>query len=182
MAKRILLDERAVEEVLQESYIKVYENLGNYKAGNFQGWVDTIVANNAKNYQRSYKSKPDPILFSQMEKDTDINIEFEEEKIAFRPDQKVDYEETKRLVMDIVDGLSTDQRLTILLYYFVQRSVKEIAEICECSENTVKSRLNYARKKIKEEVKACEVPATTKANVANASGKAIEQTTGKPKQ
>ena len=202
VAKRILLDEQAVEDVLQESYIAVYEHLGDYKAGNFQGWVDTIVANRSKNYLR----KKNPILFSQMETEDNINIEFEEEKIEFRPDEKVDYDETKRLVMEIVDGLSDEQRLAVILFYFEQRSVKEIAEICECSENTVKSRLNYARKKIKEDVLelekkgiklysisvfpflywmfreeflACEVPATTSFNVANATGKAIERATGK---
>ena len=202
VAKRILLDEQAVEDVLQESYIAIYEHLGDYKAGNFQGWVDTIVANRSKNYLR----KKNPILFSQMETEDNINIEFEEEKIEFRPDEKVDYDETKRLVMEIVDGLSDEQRLSIILFYFEQRSVKEIAEICECSENTVKSRLNYARKKIKEDVlelekkgtklysvsvlpflywlfkeefKACEVPASTTTNVAHATGKAIERATGK---
>ncbi len=202
VAKRILLDEQAVEDVLQESYIAVYEHLGDYKAGNFQGWVDTIVANRSKNYLR----KKNPILFSQMETEDNIDIEFEEEKIEFRPDVKVDYEETKRLVMEIVDGLSDEQRLSIILFYFEQRSVKEIAEICECSENTVKSRLNYARKKIKEDVlelekkgtklysisvlpflywlfkkefMACEVPASTSINVANATGKAIEKATEK---
>ena len=202
VAKRILLDEQAVEDVLQESYMAVYEHLGDYKAGNFQGWVDTIVANRTKNYLR----KKNPILFSQMETDDNINIEFEEEKIEFRPDEKVDYDETKRLIMEIVDGLSDEQRLAVILFYFEQRSVKEISEICECSENTVKSRLNYARKKIKEDVLelekkgtklysisvlpflywlfreeflACEVPVSTTTNVAHATGKAIERATGK---
>ena len=201
VAKRILLDEQAVEDVLQESYIAVYEHLGEYKAGNLQGWVDTIVANRSKNYLR----KKNPILFSQMETEENINIEFEEEKIEFRPDVKVDYDETKRLVMNIVDGLSDEQRLAVILFYFEQRSVKEIAEICECSENTVKSRLNYARKKIKEDVlelekkgtklysiavlpflywlfkeefMVCEVPVSTNTNVANVTKRVIEQTTG----
>ncbi len=148
VAKRILLDEQAVEDVLQESYIAVYEHLGDYKAGNFQGWVDTIVANRAKNYLR----KKNPILFSQMETEDNAIVEFEEEKIEFRPEENIDYKETRRLVMNIVDGLSEDQRLTTILFYFEQKSIKEIAMICECSENTVKSRLNYARKKIKEDV------------------------------
>lgn len=148
VAKRILLDEQAIEDVLQEAYIAVYEHLDDFKAGNFQGWVDTIVANRSKNYLR----KKNPILFSQMETDDNPIVEFEEEKIEFRPEENVDYKETKRLVMNIVDGLSDDQRLTTILFYFEQKNIKEIAEICECSENTVKSRLNYARKKIKEEV------------------------------
>ena len=148
VAKRILLDDDATEDVLQESYIAVFKNLSNYQTGNLQGWIDTIVANRAKNYLRT----KNPILFSEMETEENPVVEFEEEKIEFRPDEKVDYSETQRLILEIVDNLSPEQRLAVMLFYFEERSVKEIAQICECSENTVKSRLNYARKKIKEDV------------------------------
>ena len=148
VAKRILLDDDATEDVLQEAYIAVFKNLSNYQTGNIQGWIDTIVANRAKNYLRT----KNPILFSEMETEENPVVEFEEEKIEFRPDEKVDYSETQRLILEIVDNLSPEQRLAVMLFYFEERSVKEIAEICECSENTVKSRLNYARKKIKEDV------------------------------
>lgn len=148
VAKRILLDEDATEDVLQEAYIAVFKNLSEYKTGNLQGWVDTIVANRAKNYLR----RKNPILFSEMETEEKPVVEFEEEKIEFRPDEKIDYDETQRLILDIVDNLSPEQRLSVMLFYFEDKSVKEIAEICQCSENTVKSRLNYARKKIKEDV------------------------------
>lgn len=156
VARRILLDEEATEDVLQEAYIAVYEHLGDYKSGNFQGWVDTIVANRAKNYLR----KKNPILFSEMETEENPVVDFEDEKVEFRPDSKADYDETRRLVLEIVDALPPDQRLSTILFYFEEKSVKEIAEICECSENTVKSRLNYARKKIKEDVLALEKKGT----------------------
>ena len=188
VAKRILLDEDATEDVLQEAYIAVYKNLTEYKTGNLQGWIDTIVANRAKNYLR----RKNPIFFSEMETEENPVVEFEEEKIEFRPDEKVDYNETQRLILEIVDNLSPEQRISVMLFYFEEKSIKEIAEICECSENTVKSRLNYARKKIKEDVlelekkgtklysisiipfiiwmlsekaKACEVPKATTAKV-----------------
>lgn len=148
VAKRILLDEDATEDVLQESYIAVFNHLADFKTGNLQGWIDTIVANRAKNYLR----RKNPIYFSEMETEENPVVEFEEEKIEFRPDEKVDYDETQRLIMEIVDNLSPEQRISVMLFYFEEKSVKEIAEICECSENTVKSRLNYARKKIKEDV------------------------------
>lgn len=148
VAKRILLDEDATEDVLQESYIAVFNHLADFKTGNLQGWIDTIVANRAKNYLR----RKNPICFSEMETEENPVVEFEEEKIEFRPDEKIDYDETQRLILEIVDNLSPEQRISVMLFYFEEKSVKEIAEICECSENTVKSRLNYARKKIKEDV------------------------------
>lgn len=148
VAKRILIDEDATEDVLQEAYISVFKHLSEYKTGNLQGWIDTIVANRAKNYLRT----KNPILFSEMETEENPVVDFEEEKIEFRPDEKIDYDETQRLILEIVDNLSPEQRLSIMLFYFENKGVKEIAQICECSENTVKSRLNYARKKIKEDV------------------------------
>ena len=148
VAKRILLDEDATEDVLQESYIAVFNHLADFRSGNLQGWIDTIVANRAKNYLR----RKNPIFFSEMETEDNPVVEFEEEKLEFRPDEKVDYDETQRLILEIVDNLSPEQRLSIMLFYFEEKNIREIAEICECSENTVKSRLNYARKKIKEDV------------------------------
>lgn len=148
VAKRILLDDDATEDVLQDAYIAVFNHLSDFTTGNLQGWIDTIVANRAKNYLR----RKNTILFSEMETEEKPVVEFEEEKIEFRPDEKIDYDETQRLVLEIVNNLSPEQRLSIMLFYFEDKSVKEIAEICECSENTVKSRLNYARKKIKEDV------------------------------
>ena len=145
VAKRILIREDVTEDILQEAYIAVYKHLSDYKSGNFQGWVDTIVANRAKNYLR----KENPILFSEMESEERPVVEFEEEKVEFRPEEKVDYDETQRLILEIIDNLSPEQRLSVILFYFESRNVKEISEICECSENTVKSRLNYARKNIK---------------------------------
>ena len=52
----------------------------------------------------------------------------------------------------IIDGLSAVQRETIVLYYFSDRSIAEIAEIMDCSENTVKSRLYLARNSIRTEI------------------------------
>ena len=162
VAKRILLREDVTEDILQEAYIAVYKHLSDYKSGNFQGWVDTIVANRAKNYLR----KEDPILFSEMESEERPVVEFEEEKVEFRPEEKVDYNETQRLILEIIDNLSPEQRLAVILFYFESRNVKEIAEICECSENTVKSRLNYARKKIKEDVLELEKKGTKLYSIA----------------
>lgn len=55
-------------------------------------------------------------------------------------------EETKELVHYLLDGLSDEQRMSILMFHIENASVSEIAQAMDCSENTVKSRLNYGRK------------------------------------
>lgn len=160
VVKRILVGypEEEVEDVLQDAYIAVYNNLASYSSGNFQGWVDVIAANRAKNFLKKKK----PVLFTEMESDDPDakELEFEDTSIEFQPEEQVDYSETKRLVMEIIDGLPEEQRLSVVLYYFDEMSVKDIALACECSENTVKSRLNYARKSIKTKVEDLEKKGT----------------------
>lgn len=156
VAKKFLGTDTAAEDVLQESYIKVYEKLGEYQAGNFQGWVDVIVANRCKDYLK----KKNPLLFSEMESDDGVEFDKEDTREEFRPDRKVDYDETKRLVKEIIDKLPIDQKMSVVMFYYEQMSVKEIATAMECSENTIKSRLNYGRKTIKAEVEKLEKKGT----------------------
>ncbi len=54
--------------------------------------------------------------------------------------------------MEILDHLPEDQRVVIGMFYYEEMSVKDIAQTLGVSENTVKSRLSYGRKKIKEQV------------------------------
>lgn len=54
------------------------------------------------------------------------------------------------MVHEMLDTLPDDQRMCILMFHFEGASIREIAEAMECSENTVKSRLNYGRKAIKK--------------------------------
>lgn len=53
-------------------------------------------------------------------------------------------------IMDAIQNLPDEQKEVIMLYYFEDLSVKEIASDLNISENTVKSRLKYAREKLKD--------------------------------
>jgi len=82
--------------------------------------------------------------------------EIEDTDISGRPDIAMDKEEAGRLVREIVDRLPAEQRLVAIMYYFQEISVKDIAQEIGCSENTIKSRLRYARMTIEREVKELE--------------------------
>lgn len=72
------------------------------------------------------------------------------------PEKALDNEETRRMILELVDGLSPEQRMCVLFYYYDEMSVKDIARAMETSEGTVKSRLNYARKAIRAGVEEYE--------------------------
>lgn len=65
------------------------------------------------------------------------------------PEKALDNEETRRMILGLVDDLPPEQRMCVLFYYYDEMSVKDIAAAMDTSEGTVKSRLNYARKAIK---------------------------------
>lgn len=156
--KSMIRDEDTVLDILQDSYVKGFQNLAQLNnPTQFQAWMKQIATNNTKNWIKKKK----PVLFSELEnEDGDMALDFEDERTENLPDVVIDQNETTRLVSEILDSLSDEQRLVVGMYYYEQMSVSEIAELLECSENTVKSRLNYARKKIKGKVEDLEKKGT----------------------
>lgn len=123
----------------------------------FWGWVNGITANRCKHLltqgTREWQIPEDEEGNSLLD-----DIEDMDEQAV--PDKAIDNAETQRLVMEIIDALPPEQKMTVLFYYYDEMPVKEIAAAMEVSEGTVKSRLNYARKSIKEGVEKLEKKGT----------------------
>ena len=116
-------------------------------------WLKMIANNLAKDWLK--KSKP--VFFTDIyggEELEDIPFEesIEDVRSELNPEMAMDQQEAKRLVMEILDHLPEDQRVVIGMFYYEEMSVKDIAQTLGVSENTVKSRLSYGRRKIKEQV------------------------------
>lgn len=162
VAMQMFHDENEAFDILQDSYIKAFNNLSNLKEpSKFKSWFFQIVSNTCRDYLR--KRKNNPMFFSDMtyEDDNGENeIEFVDESTAFSPEENVDYSETQRLVAEMIDNLPDEQRLVLLMYYIEGLSIKEIAQSLEVSENTVKSRMNYGKKKLKVQVEELEKKGT----------------------
>ena len=151
--KVLIQDEDTVLDIVQDSYIKAFQSLDQLDCPeNFRAWIKKIATNKAKDYLKKKK----PILFSEMANEDGDEIDFLDERLDHYPELVIDRKETTRLMKQILDTLSEDQRLVIGMFYYEQMSVKEIAESLGCSENTVKSRLNYGRKKVEVQVKEME--------------------------
>lgn len=156
--KAMVKDEDTVLDILQDSYIKGFQSLEQLdKPENYRAWMKRIAANKTKDWLKRKK----PVLFSELaDEDSGEELEFEDTRVQNLPEQVIEQQETARLVNEILDTLSEEQRLVIGMFYYEQMSVKEIAEIVGCSENTVKSRLNYGRKKIEVQVRELEKKGT----------------------
>lgn len=161
VARQIVSNDDDACDILQDSYIAAFTKLDTLKEPEkFYGWFKRIVSNRCYNYLK--KKKPD--LFSQYITEDDngeeVEFEFVDENETFAPDKALDYEETKRLLREIIDTLPEEQSLCVLMYYVQDMSIAEIAETLGVSQNTVKSRLNYGRKKIKDGVETLEKKGT----------------------
>lgn len=156
-AKVLIQDEDTVLDVVQDSYVKAFQSLDQLDSPeNFRAWVKRIATNKAKDYLKKKK----PILFTDMAGEDGEEIDFRDECLDHCPEEVLDRKETARLMQEILDTLSEDQRLVIGMFYYEEMSVREIAQTLGCSENTVKSRLNYGRKKVETKVRELEKKGT----------------------
>ncbi|MDY4100116.1 MAG: sigma-70 family RNA polymerase sigma factor [Lachnospiraceae bacterium] len=154
VALKYMKNEDAALDVLQEAYVKAFSSLEQLQDANkFPAWFSSIVASKSLDALR----KRNVTLFSQMGGEDSEVVDFiEDNRIEVQPELAMDQAETGRIVQEILDGLSEEQRFCIMMYYMDQMSVKEIAQALGVSENTVKSRLNYGRKNIKGKVQELE--------------------------
>lgn len=149
LALQYMKNEEEAEDVLQEAYIKAFSKLDTLENPEaFQGWLGMIVANTAKNML----AKKRPLLFSDLAVDDEgetFEYQIEDDDLEVQPELSYTRQETKELVHELIDSLSEEQRLCILMFHIEGISISEIARTMDCSENTVKSRLNYGRKNLR---------------------------------
>lgn len=147
--KKIIKNEEDVRDAVQDVLLSMLEKLDSLREpAAFWGWLNQMTVhmclNRASKKQRERRHQ-EPAAGTILE-----GIEnLDDQEI---PDKALDNEETRRMVRELVDALPESQRLCILLYYYDSMTVGEIARMMETSEGTIKSRLHYARKSIREGV------------------------------
>lgn len=144
IALKITQNEHDAEDVLQESYMKALEKLDEIDVSqNVMSWFCRIVANKSKNLVKSKK----PLVYEG--EDDNFFEDIPEDKTEFCPEENLNQEELRLEVMAAIDELTDEKRACIMMMYFGEMSVKEIAESIEVPESTVKNRLYTARKDLK---------------------------------
>ena len=126
-------DEEA-RDILQEGFIKIYENLVHYKyEGSFDGWVRRIMVNTAL---EKYRSKHNLYRVDDIDQIPEQNAE---------PDNE-DYAGLEaRDLMEIIRELPPRYRIVFNLFAIEGYSHKEIGGMMSISEGTSKSNLSRAR-------------------------------------
>lgn len=126
------------EDVLQEAFIKVFQNIHTFrKEGSLAGWIKRIMVNHAINYNHKRKR----ISFVE-------NIDKIRETDILDPDAPIDYpdEFNPDLLLRFVQDLPAGYRTVFNLYIMEDYSHKEIGALLGISENTSKTQLLKARR------------------------------------
>ena len=91
----------------------------------FWGWVDGITADRCKHLlSTSHKERQLP----EDEEGSALLESVEDLEETLAPDKGLDNEETRRMILGLVDALPPEQRMTVLFYYYDEMTVKQIAE------------------------------------------------------
>ena len=148
-AMSLLKNEADAEDITQETFITLIKSYDTIKdKSKVVSFLKKTAANKCLDKIKLTKTV-------NMEDEFFENVEDVPEN--FLPDSYLESEDTRKVIMDIINNtLSDDVRRTIILYYYDEMSVKEISEVLSVPQGTILWRLSFARKKIKKEVEKYE--------------------------
>jgi RNA polymerase sigma-70 factor (ECF subfamily) len=137
-------DHDEADEIAQETFVKVYEALGNFRGeSQFYTWVYRIMMNAViyKNRRKRVKK--------------DVELEDVADHIASEgdsPDESIQRQEMTKLIEEAIETLPPKQREVFLMRFYEEMPYEDIAEILGTSVGGLKANYFHAAKKITEYV------------------------------
>lgn len=147
VAYRMLHDEDAAADVVQDSFIKAFRALGNFQGGSFRSWLMRIVANTCYDVLRSQQRRATDSL-------DDLLVEHDHlpglVDRAESPESYAERMELNNFLETAIQALPPQQRLVLVLCDIHGYAYEEIAEIADLPMGTVKSRISRARLRLRD--------------------------------
>ena len=137
------------EDILQDTFIKLYEKKDYYKPiSEFSTWIFTIASNLAKTELRKRKRRKTSYLSELGLEDKDFDI-----PVNDTTDEEILDEFTDARVQDAIQSLQMHFRTALILRDIEELSYEEISKILDVPLGTIKSRINRARLQLQEKLK-----------------------------
>lgn len=145
----ITRDPQLAEEVLQDCFYRLYRYASKLDGSSpLAPWLYRVTVNLC--YSRLKKRRHWMESFHQLAERLWAGPRSAPEHVA-------EQHEMQAVVRETLARLSPQHRAVLVLHYFHDYSLTEIAEILECPEGTVKSRLFYARKVLKDQLSSAAI-------------------------
>jgi len=137
-----------IEDALQEVFIRIIKGINGFKGNSkLSTWIYRIAVNVGKNYSRKYRRNKETSVDLEDESGQNHNIQaISNTNVKNEVLDELDYQ----MILSIMEKLDEEERLLIKLRDIDGLSYNEISDIMEIPLGTVKSRLHYARKKLRE--------------------------------
>ena len=145
LAFRILQNEEEARDAVQESFIKIWTKICDFRSSQkFTTWLYRIVTNSALDRLRALKRRGQVGLDQIPEMLLSSN--------TMRPDRQLDNKEIAQVIRILAGKLSEKQQLVFILRDIEGQTSEEVEQILDLTSNAVKSNLFHARKAIREKL------------------------------
>ncbi|WP_210374142.1 sigma-70 family RNA polymerase sigma factor [Rhodothermus bifroesti] len=150
-------DARRCEDLLQETFLRVYRNRHSYqRIAKFSTWLYTIAGNLARSEYRKRKRRRVYSIQSVNRDDEEYEIALPDE--TFLPDKHAESTIQDKYIQEALRSIPADFREVVVLRDVQQLTYEEIAQITGLPMGTVKSRINRGRTKLQALLKDIYAP------------------------
>jgi len=135
------------EDILQEVFIKIYQNLNSFDSGlRFSSWVYRITHNQVISNYRKLQARPQNVNWELNEEmlnniASDLNIE-----------REVNNQYLRENIKKVLNNLDKKYREILILRFFEEKTYEEISDILKKPMGTIATLINRAKKHFKQEV------------------------------
>ncbi|QDQ03504.1 sigma-70 family RNA polymerase sigma factor [Lysinibacillus fusiformis] len=138
-------DLQSAEDIVQDVFIKFYDNQHNYEErGELKAYLSRLVINKSKDYLRSWTYRK-----------IQLQQKIFAKQVVIRRDMLVQQDE-QSIIEKAILALPLKQREVLIYFYFEEMPVVEIAQLLSIPESTVKTRLRRGRELLKPKLEHIE--------------------------
>ena len=144
--KMLNQEEETAQDFLQDLFMKIVEKSHSFNSKwRFSTWIYSIASNMCKN---EYRSRNVRKIMTHIEEEGQLGNSYSLEEF------RLDRQQFTSCLSDEVEKLPEAHREVFILRYQQELSIKEIADVMQCAEGTIKSRIFYSLKKLSQKLQA----------------------------
>lgn len=145
VAYRFLKDKALAEDVVQESFIKVYRKMSLFEGrSSFKSWLTQVILNTCKNRIRKHSRET-------------LGLDSPKPSRCQGPEESVIHLDIGEMLKGEIETLPDKQKQALVLRVYEDLSFKEIAEIMNSPYDTAKANYRHALMKLRERFESCDL-------------------------